>query len=113
MSAMDTPASISTAVRVFISYSRSDLTHAIAVVAALRECGLVVAMDQSDLDHGERWKVQLQQMIRAADVVVFLVSPRSVASHWCRWELAHVTEMSKKLVPATVEPKDFLLLLCF
>lgn len=90
-------------VRAFISYSRVDVARADELVAALRQQGLECLMDKG-LPGGEKWKAELETLIASADAVVFLVSPDSMQSPWCRWELALVARFSKRLVPVVVDP---------
>lgn len=86
--------------KIFVSYSRSDSSgFAENLVAALEERGLAAKLDTRDLEFGEKWQAQLKDFIRQADTVLFIVSPRSIASRWCRWELAQVAAQSKRLVP--------------
>lgn len=93
-----TPASLS----VFISYARRDMEQADAIVAGLEENGFTVTIDRRDLSFGEEWQVELADFIRGCDTVVWLVSPTSVASKWCRWELGEVQRLSKRLVPVAI-----------
>lgn len=90
--------------RVFISYSRADRELADQLVAALTRENLECLIDRRDIPYGEKWRAELELLIRRADAVVFLVSPRSVVSGWCRWELAQVAQLSKRLVPLVIEP---------
>jgi hypothetical protein len=89
---------------VFISYSRADLARAKEIVAALEARGLACTIDTRDLPYGEKWQCELKDFIKAADSVVFLVSPRSISSTWCKWEVAQVADQSKRLVPVVLEP---------
>lgn len=96
--------------KVFISYSRGDSAEfAAALVKALERQGLAARLDTRDLEFGEKWQAQLKDFIRQADAVVYVVSPRSIASKWCRWELAQVAAQSKRLVPVVhleVKPEE-------
>lgn len=92
------PASLS----VFISYARADMQQADAIVAGLEENGFSVTIDRRDLSFGEEWQAELADFIRGSDTVVWLVSPTSVASKWCRWELGEVQRLSKRLVPVAI-----------
>src|SRR5918992_2294370 len=86
--------------KVFISYSRGDSADfAQAIVKSLEERGLAARLDTRDLEFGEKWQAQLKDFIRQADGIVYIVSPRSIASRWCRWEVAQVAAQSKRLVP--------------
>lgn len=89
---------------VFLSYSRSDLTFTDRLVAALDSRGFDCRIDRRHLEYGQKWQAMLADFIAEADTVIFVVSPRSIKSKWCRWELAQVAEQAKRVVPVVVEP---------
>ena len=90
----------------FVSYSRRDISVADALVSALEHEGFAVTIDRRDLPYGEAWQKELADFIRASDTVVWLVSPDSVESKWCNWELGEVTRLSKRLLPVRIRPID-------
>lgn len=87
---------------VFISYSRHDVARADALVTALEARDIQVLIDRRDLPYGEAWQGELADFIAGADTVIWLVSPASVASKWCNWELDEVQKQHKRLVPVRV-----------
>jgi hypothetical protein len=90
--------------KLFISYARHDLPAAEGLVSALEAEGFEVKIDRRDLPYGEEWQKELADFIRASDTVVWLVSPDSVGSKWCNWELGEVVRLSKRLVPVCIGP---------
>jgi hypothetical protein len=90
--------------KVFISYSRRDMEFADRLVAALEARGQEVIIDRRDLPLLEQWQLELQGFIRNADAVVFILSPASVGSKWCNWEVEEVTSLSKRLAPVVAAP---------
>jgi tetratricopeptide (TPR) repeat protein len=91
---------------VFISYSRTDSAKADAIADALERHGFTVKIDRRNLEYGEEWLRELEDFIRASDTIVWLVSPASLASRACAWELNQVRTLSKRLVPVVIEPTD-------
>ncbi|MEM7212544.1 MAG: toll/interleukin-1 receptor domain-containing protein [Pseudomonadota bacterium] len=89
--------------RIFICYSRRDGEVADAMVNWLESSGFEVTIDKRDLPFGEEWQEELSEFIRAADTVVWLVSPTSVSSRWVNWELGEVQRSGKRLVPVVVK----------
>lgn len=87
---------------IFLSYSRRDLAAADRLVAALEGAGFTVTIDRRDLPYGEEWQAELADLIRASDTVVWLVSPASVGSRWCNWELGEVQRINKRLIPVAI-----------
>jgi hypothetical protein len=73
--------------KVFVSYSRKDAAFAQMLVGALTERGFDAFLDKTDIAPGEPWKERLAGLIATSDTVVFAVSPDSVASTICGWEL--------------------------
>jgi hypothetical protein len=88
--------------KVFISYSRRDMATADALVTALEGTAFEVTIDRRDLPYGEEWQKELADFIRGSDTVVWLVSPDSVKSPWCNWELGEVGRLNKRLVPVKI-----------
>ena len=91
---------------VFVSYARTDSRSADALADRLQSQGMAVRIDRRSLPYGEEWQLELTEMIAEADAIVWLVSPASVASQWCGWELAEVARLSKRLVPLRIAPVD-------
>ena len=85
--------------KVFVSYSRKDLLFAQSLVEALTERGFDAFLDKTDIAPGEPWKERLGGLIAAADTVVFAISPDSVASTVCAWELDESARLGKRLIP--------------
>ena len=88
--------------KLFVSYSRRDMAAADALVAALEGEGFEVTIDRRDLPYGEEWQKELADFIRGSDTVVWLVSPDSIASKWCNWELGEVGRLNKRLLPIAI-----------
>lgn len=86
-------------VRVFVSYSRSDHAFALDLVAGLEACGFEPYFDQEDIAPGEPWQARLSGLIEAADTVVFVISPDSLRSEHCNWEVEATLDLSKRLLP--------------
>ncbi len=89
--------------RVFISYSRSEAESAKRLKDRLEGQWMSVAIDSSDLPFGEEWQEFLRYLITRSDVIVFLVSPDSIGSKWCQWELDQVRAHQKRLVPVVID----------
>jgi len=85
--------------KVFISYSRKDLDFAQAIVVALEARGLAPKIDTRDLPKLEDWRSELLGFIHEADAVVFVVSPDSISSPVCSWEIEQVAKLNKRLAP--------------
>lgn len=87
---------------VFISYSRRDLASAERVRDKLMAAGFGAYLDKHDILPGEPWRERLGHLIEQAGTVVFLLSPDSVASEICDWEVNEAERLGKRLLPVVV-----------
>src|ERR1044071_6319919 len=87
---------------VFISYSRSDSAACESIVKCLEANEISVLIDRRDLPYGEEWQQELAHFIATCDRAIWLVSPASVVSKWCSWELQQLGRLAKKIVPVRI-----------
>jgi tetratricopeptide (TPR) repeat protein len=102
--------------RIFLSYSRKDGSFANRLASELLSRGYAPDFDQSPFDPlniesgisaQDEWWQRLQQMIEAADMMVFVVSPDSAVSKVCDEEIAHARNLGKRIIPVLCRPIDF------
>lgn len=72
----------------FISYAHEDQEFMLALVEQLQSQELEIQYDQVVLNIGDSLIERLSQEIAAGDFLLAIVSPDSVASNWCKRELA-------------------------
>ncbi len=89
--------------RVFISYASANRKEADEIADALADRGIDVLIDRRSLPFAEKWKGELEELIRRSDTVLWLVSGPSVTSRWVNWEIDHVTRLKKRLVPVRID----------
>jgi len=86
--------------KVFISYSRRDAAEfADELVASLELVGFAPFLDRHDIAAGEDWETRLGGLIAQSDTVVFVITPESVKSQRCVWEVERTLGLSKRLLP--------------
>ena len=86
--------------RVFISYARSDCNaFAEELLAGLEAAGFDAFLDRHDISGGEVWEARLRNLIQQADTVVYVLSPASVVSPRCGWEIDLADALSKRIIP--------------
>ncbi|MGZ8484693.1 MAG: toll/interleukin-1 receptor domain-containing protein [Candidatus Binatia bacterium] len=91
--------------KVFISYSRADLSFADELVAGLAYDGRYeVTIDRHSIIEGEDWRLRLGALIADADTVVFILSPASAKSDICAWEVDEAHRLSKRILPVLAAP---------
>ena len=83
---------------VFISYDRQsrDLTETLA--EDIRELGHVAWLDR-ELTGGHPWWERILAQIRASDVFIYVLTPRSLDSDACRREHGYATALGKTVIP--------------
>jgi len=91
--------------RLFISYAHVD--KAIVkdwIVSKLVAGGHDVWFDDR-LVVGQDWKQQLSDEIERSDALVYCMTPESVDSDWCRWELARAVDLGKPVIPVLMQAR--------
>lgn len=101
-----TPQPATRRMRVFASYSRKDGAFADKLRVALIERGLDAYLDREDIAPGEPWQARLEALIIAADAVGYAISPDSLRSEHCVWEVERSLELKKTLSPLLWRPVE-------
>jgi hypothetical protein len=91
---------------VFISYSRDDLKFSDQLDVALSAFGFTTTLDRHGISGGEDWKQRLGNLIRDADAVAFVLSPSSVRSEVCGWEVQEAIRLGRRIFPVLCRPLE-------
>ncbi|WP_417678160.1 toll/interleukin-1 receptor domain-containing protein [Roseibium sp.] len=89
--------------KVFVSYSRKDREKAHRISKVLADRNLGVFRDTEDILPTEEWRDRLEQLIREADTIIFLLSPASATSEVCAWEIELAHQLEKRIAPIVIE----------
>ncbi|MEM6325255.1 MAG: toll/interleukin-1 receptor domain-containing protein, partial [Pseudomonadota bacterium] len=90
--------------KLFISYARSDDVRVGQVYDALSaHDDLILFRDIHDILPSEEWKARLEKLIRESDTLLFLLSPASIRSQTCAWELGLAEKLNKRIIPVVIE----------
>lgn len=97
--------------KVFLCYSSADRSSARALFTSLSHQGTRAWFDEVEIGLGDSLFQELQDGVGSADALVVLLSPRSVASRWCREELhaamhRQVTHSKTVVLPVLLENCD-------
>jgi hypothetical protein len=94
--------------QVFLSYAQDDKPVARRIAEGLRAAGLRVWFDEWELAVGDSIVPRIEQAVATSDLLLVLLSPRSVESLWVQTELSSVFAQELKdraitLIPALIE----------
>jgi hypothetical protein len=90
----------------FLSYSRRDTEQVRPLLEALITRGRSISFDREDIRGGEQWRQRLKSLIEHAQNLLFAISPASLASTECRWELDLAGTLNKRTIPVLLVPID-------
>lgn len=91
---------------VFVSYSRDDKNRVLPWVEELKKGGVSAFFDTECLLGGSKWQDEIAEAIRTAKLVIYFVSPASVASEFVPKELAFSVDMKKAILPILLEETE-------
>lgn len=88
----------------FLSYSRRDSEHALALAERLRTAGASVWMDTAALTAAETWSAEIVIAIEQCSHFILLLSDDSVASTNVTKEVSLASEAGKTIIPIEIHP---------
>lgn len=91
---------------IFISYSRKDLKSVERIITTLGENNLDIWIDRKDIPKGEELTREIYLGIERADAFLFLISPDSAQSDWCRKEIDYAVKNGKRILPIIIGDTD-------
>jgi len=97
---------VSSKVRIFISYSRKDMTFADRLEAALKKRGYDPLIDRDEIYAFEDWWKRIETLIGRADTVVFVLSPDAVTSTVALKEVSYAASLNKRFAPIVYRQVD-------
>jgi hypothetical protein len=89
--------------KIFVAYSRKDLDLVDPLIERLSSRGIRVHTDLNSIDVGENWKHRLETLIREADTIIFAITPSSMSSEICKWEVEYAESQGKRILPVLLK----------
>ncbi len=90
--------------RLFLSYARADKRRVRRLRSLLfDEGGFEPWMDIHGLTPADRWREEIEREITTRDAFVYLLTPASARSLWCRWEFNLAARLGKPIVPVLLK----------
>lgn len=83
----------------FISYSRKDKDFVKGLNEALLKNKFTTWIDWEDIPHTSKWWEEIKLGIEQSDNFIFVISPNSVASKYCKDEAEYAIKHRKRLAP--------------
>ncbi|MFB2895498.1 TIR domain-containing protein [Aerosakkonemataceae cyanobacterium BLCC-F50] len=83
---------------IFISYSRADSDFARKLNDTLQMQGKTTWFDQESIASGSDFQQEIYRGIKACDNFLFILSPRSVNSPYCKDEVEYAASLNKRFV---------------
>jgi TolB-like protein/Tfp pilus assembly protein PilF len=88
---------------VFISYAKTDRSHALDLAGELRAHGFTVWIDQGSIPGAKNWSAEIVDAIDACSTMLCLLSPNSIRSHNVAREIHLASEKQKHILPVVLE----------
>ncbi|MEM8615124.1 MAG: TIR domain-containing protein, partial [Cyanobacteria bacterium P01_H01_bin.105] len=90
--------------QVFLAYAQTDAEAMDTIRRSLRRQGFTIWSNQTDILTGEAFKRAVHRGIEEADSMVYLLSPESLRSRYCQYELRYALSLEKRIVPILISP---------
>jgi len=87
--------SVASKTKIFISYSRKDMTFVDRLEPALKARGFEPLIDRSNIYAFENWWKRIEALIGRADTIVFVLSPEAVKSDVALKEVVYAASLNE------------------
>ena len=91
---------------VFLCHAATDQDILAKVDKALSRAGLTAWSSERDIQSGVDFQEAIKQGIETTDNVVYLLSPESIESTYCQFEIDYALSLNKRIIPVLVQPVD-------
>ena len=101
---------MSKSLKVFITYSHTDSAEKdklITCLAVMKREGLISIWHDNEMLGGDKWRDAIFNNLADSDILLYLVSAKSLESENCNKELAIALDEKIKVIPIILEACDW------
>lgn len=85
--------------RIFLSYSSRDGEIAGRIYNAIRKIPDIEVFYSGKINPGENWENRIKKELEICDIVIILLSEKSINSQWIMYELGAAWGLNKRIIP--------------
>lgn len=91
---------------VFLSHAEEDIAITTLVSRSLLRQGFTVWWSKTDIQTGVEFQAAIARGIEEASNIVYLISPASLESTYCEWEINYALSLNKRIIPLLIQTTD-------